>query len=225
MKKELLIIIPAFNEEKRLGGLLKRISSFVSLKNVLVVDDGSVDNTAIVAEKVGCRVLRQGRNQGKGVALRSGFDFAIANGYDAVITMDADGQHDPDEIPLFIDFYKKTGTDLIIGTRKHDLSNMPFLRFQVNRTTSLVVSLLANAKFCDSQSGYRFIKREVLEKIKLKTERFQIETEVIVQATRAHFSIGEVPIRTIYFEQFKSHIHPITDTWRFIWLALRLLWH
>ncbi len=225
MKEKILVIIPAFNEGKRLGALLKRLSSVVSLKDVLVVDDGSVDNTAVIAERARCRVLRQGTNQGKGVALRFGFDFAIANGYDAVITMDADGQHDPDEIPSFIDFHQKKGADLIIGTRKHSLSDMPFLRFLANRTTSFVASVLANVRVYDSQSGYRFIKKDVLEKINLKTGRFQMETEIIVQAARAHFSIGEVPIKTIYFEKFKSHINPFIDTMRFIKLSLRLLWH
>lgn len=224
MKEKLLIIIPAFNEEKKLGDLLKRISSFISLKNVLVVDDGSVDKTATIAEKTGSTVLKQNTNQGKGVALRIGFDFAVRNKYDAVITMDADGQHDPDELPLFFNYYKKYKTDLIIGTRKHNLSDMPFIRFLVNRTTSLITSLLSGVRVYDSQSGYRFIKKNLIKRINLKTGRFQMETEIIVKAAREGFSIGEVPIKTIYYENFKSHINPFIDTFRFIRLALRLLW-
>lgn len=224
MKDKILIVIPAFNEEKRLGKLLKRISSIVSLKDVLVVDDGSLDNTAIIAKRAGSRVLSQKTNQGKGIALRVGFDFAIQKGYDAVITMDADGQHDPGEIPKFLKNFKKSGGDLIIGTREQNLSEMPFMRFLVNKTTSLVTSILAGIRVHDSQSGYRFIKKPLIKKIDLKTGRFQMETELIVKAARANFSIGEVPIKTIYFEKFKSHINPFVDTLRFIRLALRMLW-
>lgn len=224
MKEKLLIIIPAFNEEKNLGELLKRVSTVVSLKNVLVVDDGSVDKTATIAEKAGSKVLKQNINQGKGVALKAGFAFAVRDNYDAVMTMDADGQHDPSEIPKFLKNLRKSGADLIIGTREQNLSEMPFLRFLVNKTTSLVTSILAGVRVHDSQSGYRFIKKSLIKKINLKTGRFQMETEIIVKAARVGFSIGEVPIKTIYFESFKSHINPFIDTLRFIRLALRLLW-
>jgi len=224
MKEKVLIIIPAFNEEKKLDDLLKRVSSVVSLKNVLVVNDGSLDNTAIVAERAGSKVLSFKINQGKGLALKAGFDFAICNEYDAVITMDADSQHDPDEIPMFLAYYRENGTDLIIGTRKHNLSEMPFPRFMANKTSSLVASLLAGVRVNDSQSGYRFIKKDLIEKINLKDGRFQMETEIIVKAARAGFSIGEVSIKTIYFEKFRSYVNPFVDTVRFIRLVLRMLW-
>ena len=224
MKDKVLIIIPAFNEEKRLGKLLKNISSIIPLKDVLVVDDGSQDKTAIIAKRAGSRVLSQKTNQGKGLALRAGFDFAIRNGYNAVITMDADSQHDPDEIPTFLAYYEKYKTDLIIGTRKHDLSEMPFTRFMANTSSSLVASILAGVRINDSQSGYRFIKKDLIEKINLKDGRFQMETEIIVKAARAGFSVGEVPIRTIYLEGTKSYVNPFFDTVRFIRLVLRMLW-
>ena len=224
MKEKILIIIPAYNEGKRLGKLLKRLSSIVPLKNVLVVDDGSIDNTAIIAKRSGSIVLSQKTNQGKGVALRAGFDSAIKSGYDAVITMDADGQHDPGEIPMFLKNFRKSDADLIIGTREQNLSEMPYLRFLVNKTTSLVTSVLIGLRVHDSQSGYRLIKKNLIKKINLKTGRFQMETEIIVKAARANFAIGEVPIKTIYFKKFKSHINPFVDTARFIMLTLRMLW-
>jgi len=224
MKDKVLIIIPAFNEEKSLGKLLKKVSSVSSLKDVLVVDDGSQDNTAIIAKKAGSRVLSQKTNQGKGLALRAGFDFALKSGYDAVVTMDADGQHDPREIPKFLKSFKKSGADLIIGTREHNLSEMPFPRFMANKTTSFVTSLLAGVRVHDSQSGYRFIKKNLIKKINLKTGRFQMETEIIVKAAMAGFSIKEVPIKTIYFKKFKSYINPLVDTVRFTKLTLRMLW-
>ncbi len=224
MKDKVLIIIPAFNEEKSLGKLLKSISSIVPRKDVLVVDDGSQDKTAIIAKRAGCRVLSQKTNQGKGLALRAGFAFALKSGYDAVITMDADGQHDPSEIPKFLKSFKKSGADFIIGTREQNLSEMPFLRFLVNKTTSLVTSILAGVRIHDSQSGYRLIRSILIKKINLKTERFQMETEIIIKAAMKKFSIIEVPIKTIYFKKFKSYINPLIDTVRFIKLSLRMLW-
>lgn len=219
-----LIVIPAFNESENLGKLLKKISSFVSLKDVLVVDDGSRDKTAVVAKNAGAVVLSFGVNQGKGSALRAGFDFAIKKKYDAVITMDADGQHNPGEIPNFLKELKNNGADLVIGTRKQNVSEMPLLRYLVNKTTSLVTSILTGIKVNDSQSGYRLIKRNLLKKVNLKTSRFQMETEIIIKAKMAGFKIGEIPIETIYLENFKSHINPFIDTYRFIRLSVRLLW-
>ncbi|MEJ2568245.1 MAG: glycosyltransferase family 2 protein [candidate division WOR-3 bacterium] len=102
-----LIVIPAFNEEKNLGKLLERISLIFPLKNVLVVDDGSSDKTSLIAKNAGSRIFRFEKNQGKGLALRAGFDFAIKNDFEAVLTMDADGQHDPNEIPKFINHLTK----------------------------------------------------------------------------------------------------------------------
>lgn len=223
MKELFLTVIPAYNEGKRLGTLLKNLSKIVPLKNVLVVDDGSTDNTAAIAKKAGSRVLKQKINGGKGLALKAGFDFAIANGYDAVITMDADGQHDPREIPKFLFYYEKYNTDFIIGTRKHKTSEMPPLRLLVNKVTSFIASLLSGIRIHDSQSGYRFISKNIIEKIDLKTNRFQMETEIIVKTARAGFLIGEIPIKTIYLSRFKSHINPFIDTIRFIKLTLRLL--
>jgi glycosyltransferase involved in cell wall biosynthesis len=221
---KILIVIPAFNESERLGDLLKEISSLITLKDVLVVDDCSRDKTAILAKTAGTEVLSFSNNQGKGSALRAGFDFAIKRGYDAIITMDADSQHDPDEIPKFLAYYEKYKTDLIIGTRKHNLSEMPFPRFLANKTSSFIASVLSGVRVHDSQSGYRFIKKDLIEKINLKDGRFQMETEIIVKAAMAGFRIGEIPIETIYFENSKSYINPFIDTYRFIRLSLRLLW-
>jgi glycosyltransferase involved in cell wall biosynthesis len=219
-----LVVIPAFNESAHLGRLLKKISSFIPLKDVLIIDDGSRDKTAALAKSAGTQVLSFSSNQGKGSALRAGFDFAIKKGYDAVITMDADGQHDPSELPKFLKQFKKNGVDLIIGTREQNISEMPLLRYLTNKTTSLVTSILTGVRVNDSQSGYRLIKRNLLKKVNLKTSRFQTETEIIVKAARAGFKIGEIPIETIYLENLKSHINPFIDTYRFIRLSLRLLW-
>ncbi|MEO0292811.1 MAG: glycosyltransferase family 2 protein [candidate division WOR-3 bacterium] len=224
MSQKILIVIPAYNEEKNIGNLLKKIKKISPLKDVLVVDDGSKDNTSLIAKKIGCKVLSFERNQGKGAALKRGFDFAIRNGYDLVITMDGDGQHDPSEIPKFLKTYELTRADLIIGTREHNLAEMPFLRFMVNNLTSFITSILCRIRVHDSQSGFRLISKKVLTTVTLKTGKFQMETEIIIEAARRGFLIKEIPIKIIYFEKFKSHINPLIDTLRFIKLAIGMLW-
>ncbi|MCK4422313.1 glycosyltransferase family 2 protein, partial [candidate division WOR-3 bacterium] len=143
MGKRILIVIPAYNEEERIGLLLDKLSGLFNLSDVLVVDDGSEDETASIANDYGVFLVKQPTNLGKGMALKKGFEFAIEKGYEAVITMDSDLQHNPEEIPKFIRLFEEEGGDILIGTREHDLHNMPFMRFLVNNVTSLVASILA----------------------------------------------------------------------------------
>lgn len=220
----ILIIVPAYNEESKIAVLLDRIAKFHSLKNLLVVDDGSTDNTSSVAKKHGAHVITHSKNCGKGAALKTGFKHAIKSEYDAVITLDADLQHKPEEIPKFILFYKENTSDIIIGTRDASLSNMPFMRLMVNHTTSLATSLLSGVRIRDSQSGFRLIDRKVLESVGLKTSRFQTETEILIRAAILNFTIDEIEIDTLYFKDVKSHINPITDTLRSLNLFIRMLW-
>lgn len=224
MGKRILIVIPAYNEEERIGLLLDKLSGLFNLSDVLVVDDGSEDETASIANDYGVFLVKQPTNLGKGMALKKGFEFAIEKGYEAVITMDSDLQHNPEEIPKFIRLIEEEGGDILIGTREHDLHNMPFMRFLVNNVTSLVASILAGERVHDSQSGYRLIRSKVLRDIELNTSRFQMETEIIVKAARKGYTIKEVPIETLYFKDIHSHINPVIDTIRFVRLSLRLMW-
>ncbi len=219
-----LIVIPAYNEEGNIGPLLNKIYTLFPSQDVLIVDDGSQDKTAVDAEKAGAKVIKQAKNLGKGLALRRGFDFAIQSGYDEVITMDGDGQHNPSEIPKFLSASKREEGNLIIGTRNHNLLEMPLVRFFVNNITSLIASLLAGIRIHDSQSGYRLIKTKLLKDIDLKTSRFQTETEIIVKAVRSGFQVKEIPIEILYIDKSRSHINPLIDTIRFFILALKLLW-
>lgn len=221
--ERILILIPAYNEEAKIGLLLERISELFPVTDTLVIDDGSTDGTASIARQNGVNVISQPTNLGKGMALKRGFEFAIEKGYDAVITMDADLQHNPSEIPKFLKEYKE-GADLIIGTRDPHVKEMPLIRFLVNNTTSLVASLLSGIRIHDSQSGYRLLRTDLLRNVNIETYRFQTETEIIVKAVRLGYLLKEIPIETIYLSGNRSHINPFIDTIRFIALSLKLLW-
>jgi len=223
MERKVLIVIPAYNEEDNIGLLLKRILKLFPLNDVLVVDDGSTDNTYSIAKDSGANLISQPSNFGKGMALKKGFEFAIKNGYQAVITMDADLQHNPSEIPKFLVAFKEE-VDLIIGTRHPSLNEMPLVRFLVNHTTSLVASLLSGIRVRDSQSGYRLLSTDLLSNINIETYRFQTETEIIIKAARLGYGVKEIPVETLYLKETRSHINPIIDTIRFILLSIKLLW-
>ncbi len=216
------VLIPAYNEELNVQNAIKSVKKFVSPENIIIVDDGSTDNTYNKVRDEGAYMIKHPKNMGKGMAHRTGFNFAIKKGFDAVITMDADGQHNPEEIPVFL---KNMGKfDIIIGTREYNIRNMPVIRYWTNRTTSLVTSLLARRIIRDSQSGYRLIKTEILKRVHLKTKHFQTETEILIQAGRMGYKIGEIPIKTIYSFERRSYINPVIDTLRFIGLAISYLW-
>ena len=161
-----LVMIPAYNEE---AGVADVISGSKVFLPVIVVDDGSTDRTAEIAEKAGAVVIRQVPNQGKGAAMRAGFRYALEHGYEAVITLDADRQHNPAEIPLFLERYQQTNADLIIGER--DFSKMPIVRRCSNTIGRAMFSWALGQKDRDNQSGYRLLSRRLLEKIITSTER------------------------------------------------------
>jgi len=207
------VIIPALNESKEIAGLVKEVKKINPF--VLVVDDGSADSTAQIASGAGAVVLRNAANEGKGACLRKGFKYALENDFDAVITMDGDGQHLPDDLPLFLRLGADPEIDIAAGNRMLQTKNMPFIRALTNRFMSWMISLLSKQEIPDTQCGYRLIKRQVLEKIELKTSNFEIETEILINASRMGFKVASVPIKTIYRGE-KSQINPLVDTFRFL---------
>lgn len=215
-------LIPAYNEEESLPSLLALIPC--NRTDIVVVDDGSSDSTADIAEKSGCLVIRQRENLGKGAAQRAGFEHLKGMDYDGVVTLDADGQHDPSLIPRFIRKAEEGDYDILIGTRRLQLgTGMPFLRLLTNLTTSLVVSIMSGQRIRDSQSGYRYLSSRTVRNVPLTTSRYQTESEVLIRAGRMGYSIGEVPITTIYSGQ-RSDINKAVDTARFIWLCIKIIW-
>jgi glycosyltransferase involved in cell wall biosynthesis len=178
----ILALIPAWNEATRIGPVVEATRAHLP---VLVVDDGSDDDTSAVAEAAGATVVRHSRNRRKGVALMTGFAWALERGYDAVLTLDADGQHDPADIPRFLAAYDAGTGELIIGRR--DFSQMPFPRFLVNPFGSWLLSLALGTRIYDNQCGYRLHSRRLLERLDLTTTGFELEVEVVVRlGGRAH---------------------------------------
>jgi len=215
------VIIPAYNAGDTLENLLAEATRYVNINDVMVVNDGSYDATALVMGKFPVRSLAHIANCGKGRALRTGFEQALSLGYDAVITLDADGQHPPEYIPQLIQNAQK-GFDIVIGSRRWQFGRMSFARFLSNNITTVVVSLLAGRKIEDSQCGYRLIRREVLDSIVLETDGYQMESELLIKAGRRGSSIGHIPIDIR--SSGTSHIRHLADTIKFLNLTIKLLW-
>ena len=211
---DLLALIPAFDEGPRVAGVVLGATAHLP---VLVVDDGSADDTAARAEAAGATVVVQRPNQGKGAALRAGFGWALARDFDAVVTLDADGQHDPAEIPIFLDAFERTEADLIIGRR--DFAQMPPVRRLANRLGGLAMSWAAGRDIPDNQSGYRLLSRRLIEAIATSDEAgFEYEIEMITTCIRAGFRLEWVAVRTIYAGE-PSHIRP----WRHFTSFVRMV--
>ncbi len=213
------IVIPAFNEARSIEKVVT--ASLRSGMDVLVVDDGSADRTAELASAAGAIVERHARNQGKGVAIRTAATWVLGHGYDAAVFLDADGQHLPEELPRFRECFEQTGADLIVGTRMADNASMPLVRKVANRTSSLMVSLVAGTRVTDSQSGYRLFSRRMLERLASGGGAgFDFESEMIIDAVRDGLKYCEVPISCIYGEE-KSHYRPLRDAAQFLSLMVR----
>ncbi len=216
------VIIPAFNEAKTIPCLIEHLLPLVN--EVVVIDDGSTDRTAEEAKARGARVLRHPKRMGKGAALRTGFQYSLKEEFHAVITMDADGQHDWREVPKFIEAARKEEVGIIIGNRMGDIHSMPLIRLWTNRVTSWIISRLSHQRIEDSQSGYRLIRTDVLRDVKLVTSNFDTESEILVKASRQGYRMGSIPIRTIYLNEL-SKIKPLLDTLRFTRLVLKNLFN
>jgi len=211
-------LIPAYQEAAHIADVVRGCAPHVS--EVLVVDDGSDDATSGRAEQAGAVVIVHKRNAGKGAAIRTGFDYVRGREFDAVIILDADGQHDWNEIPRFIAKAEETGAAIVLGDRMGDVAGMPGLRRWTNRTTSRILSRLAGQPLRDSQCGFRLLRAGVLADLDLKTANYETESEMLLEASWAGHRIVGLPIRTIYNEA-PSRIRKVRDTWRFIKLVLR----
>ena len=216
-----LAVIPAHDEAPRIGPVVSSAARFLS---VLVVDDGSLDETATVAEGAGAQVVRQSPNQGKGAALRTGFRVALAQGAEAVITLDADGQHDPAELPGFLAEAARLAAagrpaELIVGRR--DFRHMPPLRRLSNGLGRVALSAAVGRRIDDNQSGYRWVGRRLVAATLDSTESgFGFEVEMIAICLREGWRIEWLPIRTIYGDE-RSHIRPLRHLREFLAVTRR----
>jgi len=217
--KKICAIIPAFNEAEAISAVVKGVIS--QGIDALVVNDGSTDNTALIAQNRGAFVISHKERRGKGIALKTGLDKAVSDNYKLLFILDADGQHDPNDIPVFLKKLELSGCSAVIGNRMGMPKGMPFVRVLTNKFMSSVISLICCQHIPDSQCGYRLFTREVIANVNIKSQKFEIESEILIKLSNKGFRIESVPIKTIYANE-KSKIRPIRDTIRFIRLIIKV---
>jgi len=229
VNKRIAILIPAYNEEKYISQVIKNCVLY-SL-DIIVVNDGSLDQTATIVKKLEKSkkypliLLEHAKNKGKGAALDTGFKYIVEKGYQGVITLDADAQHDTKEIRKFLQTAEKEKPDLIIGSRFQNTQGMSFLRLATNYFTSWVISRLAGQKVEDVQSGFRYISTKVIKNIELRTKNFETEPELILKACWLNYKVKNLSISTIYYKDFVSEVNKLTDTIKFFKLVFKsLVW-
>jgi glycosyltransferase involved in cell wall biosynthesis len=211
-------VIPAFGEEKHIGDVARRTRA--KLEHVLVVDDGSTDETANRGREGGAEVIVHPQNRGKGEAIKTGLRHWLDRQFDYVVILDADGQHLPEEIDRFIDLTSTSDAQMFVGSRMNDVSSMPLVRRMVNRYMSNKISRVCGQNIPDTQCGFRMLHRELIPDVLGGANRFDYETEMLIIASRKGQKIEAVPISTVYSDEVSS-IHPVRDTLRFFKLMRR----
>lgn len=213
------VVVPACNEAAAIASVVRGARQF--LPRVIVVDDGSTDATAEIARNAGAEVIPQ-RRSGKGAALQLGFSIALNAGIDWALAMDGDGQHDPGDIPRFVEHAASARSDMIVGDRFHDLAAMPPLRRWVNRWMSRQICDFCGIGLLDTQCGFRMIDLRVWRELTIGADHFEIESELLVRFCAAGHRVASVPIAVRYGRE-RSKINPLPDTVRWFnwWLRIR----
>jgi glycosyltransferase involved in cell wall biosynthesis len=211
-------VIPCLNEAGAIGPLVQAVREH--LPTVIVIDDGSTDETSSAAKRAGARVLRHDLSSGKGAALRSGWSSCHQGHLEWALSLDGDGQHNPADIPLFFKAAEQSGARLVVGDRMGDSRPMPWLRRTVNRWMSRRLSRAAGQAFPDSQCGFRLMHLQTWSQLPIRSSHFEIESEVLLAFARHGLKIQFVPIHTIYKRE-QTKIHPLWDTirWWKWWLG------
>lgn len=212
-----LAIIPAYREGSQIGDVVRRTLEYAS--EVLVVDDGSDDDTAANAQAAGASVVRHEHNRGKGCAISTGLRWAGEGNYEIAVTLDGDGQHNPEEIPRLLEALAQ-GADIVIGCRMNRPDGMPPDRLLTNHFMSAVLSVIAKRRIRDTQSGFKAMRVDQVRKLDMHTSRFDWESELIIKAARGGLRMREVDIESIYSNHHRSKIKVLSDTVRFIKLVL-----
>jgi glycosyltransferase involved in cell wall biosynthesis len=216
------VLIPAYNAAETIDSVLEKVRSFHF--EVIVVDDGSIDQTGEIALQFGVQLLKHPCNLGKGAALRTGFQSILRKDYELVITLDADGQHDPLAIPSLLKIFQTVEPDILIASRAGEFYRMTWPRRFWNRLGVKAVARLCHADITDSQSGFRLIRTEILKEISLTTTGFEMELELLIKACKSGFGVLSIPINVPRVDGTRSsHFRPVTDTWLVCKLFLRSL--
>ena len=216
------IVIPAYNVDQHLSELLERIKEYLPIRRVIIVDDGSDDRTPEIGVDFGAKVISFEENQGKGIALRTGFQFAQSMKAEWIMTIDGDLQHDPGYIPQFFKQAEKGRYDLLIGARERHPNVMPWDRRFSNWSTSSFLGLITRQRIEDAQCGYRLFRANLLQGMKLRCKYYDLETEFLLKAIRIGANIGWIPISTKYQGEASS-IHRFKDTLRFMKVITKYL--
>jgi len=206
-------VIPAFNAEASIGEVIDKTREHIS--RIILVNDGSTDRTEQVARSRDVEVISLPCNRGKGYALRQGFNLALNNGCSAIVTLDADGQHDPGDIPHFLQAHERDREAILIGSRMAQADRFPRHRYYSNRSAAYFISKALGQYLEDTQCGFRLYPARSLRSIQLTTSRFQTETEVLLRAARRGIRLGTVPVKNIYNLNGtapRSNFRPVVDT-------------
>jgi glycosyltransferase involved in cell wall biosynthesis len=210
-RSELVAVIPAYDCAASVGGVVAGVRRFIG--RVVVVDDGSRDRTAEAARRAGAEVEELPANRGKGAALQRGIEMALAMDPAALVLLDADAQHDPEDLPAFLAAWDRARPGLVIGCRLQDPRKIPPARYWTNYIGSRILSWMTGRELLDSQSGYRLLSSDLARRLGLRSQGYAIESEMVIRAAQLGERIEHVPIRTIYNDH-GSHFRPLKDTVR-----------
>lgn len=216
------IVIPSYKAVSTLQKLIPALLVYVPSCKLCIVDDASMDGTSQYCNEMNLTYLSHSVNLGKGAALVTGFSWCMKRGAKWIFTVDADGQHAPDDLHHFIDYVKEhPQTGICIGNREKKAGKMPPARIISNVVTSKILSFLCKSTILDSQCGYRLYSTDMLKKISITYARFEMETEVIMKSIKAGFPVAFVDIRTLYLDG-QSHISHVKDTMRWVKAVLQI---
>jgi glycosyltransferase involved in cell wall biosynthesis len=221
-EKNIWIVIPAYNESAVISDVIHEIRHS-GYSNIIVVDDGSKDDTQKRAQQAGARALKQRLNRGKGAATKTGIEAAKLLGADIIITLDGDGQHDPHDIPALIRPILRNRSDVVLGSRLIDPKGMPVYKILHNRISNLLVWYFYGLYVTDSQSGFRAYSRHAAEVINTSTDRYEYDSEVIREIYHYKLRYTEVPIAVRYTDYSMGKLHK-QNLWNGIKTLYRMIW-
>lgn len=220
--KRLLVVIPAYNEELTLKRIIDSIPPVVAgiRPNILVIDDGSVDGTALIMRKSKVIMLKHLLNRGLGAVLATGFEYARKYKYDLVVTFDADGQHRVADIERVVTTILRGNFDVVIGSRLLDAKYMPWTRKIINWISNAVTCVLFNIWTTDSQSGLRGFTKQAIQQIQIRSQRMEVSSEIFKEISRLHLRFKEIPIRAKYTDYSLKKGQKIANAPNVFWKLL-----